>query len=122
MAGWSPWLAGLVCVAHLGLVAFMVLAPFSNDDAVLAMYVLTVPLLWLHWVMHDDTCALTILERKLRGLERDDDSFIYKIVSPVYKIRDEQARVLAWAASVVLWIVAFARARKLGVWPRLLFG
>ena len=110
------WLATIVCVVHLAFLAFATLAPFSSDPAVLALYVLTIPFLWVHWACNDDTCALTLLERKLRGLEGNDESFVHRIVSPVYKIRDEHASQVAWVASVGLWLVAFARARRLRVW------
>ena len=112
------WAATLVAVVHAGVLAFGVLAPFSTQDAVLAAYVLIMPLVWVHWVLNDDTCALTLLERRLRGLTCDEESFIYRIVSPVYKIRDEQVRVVAWWGSALLWLVALARSRALGVWGR----
>lgn len=103
-----PALATLVWLAHVALVAFAVWAPFSGNDRAIAAHFVMTPFLWLHWSLNDDTCALTLLEKKLRGVE-DSTSFFHNLVSPVYKIRDEHVRVLAWGASVGLWLVSASR-------------
>ncbi len=108
----------VVRALHLALVAFAVWAPFSGSDAALAMPLLLMPFLWLHWALNDDTCALTLLEARLRGVDASS-SFVHSVVSPVYKIRDEHARVAAWGASVGLWLVTATRvARDPGILRR----
>lgn len=107
-------LATLVRIVHVLIVVAALVGPFVNDDALLTTYVFVIPFMWLHWLMNDDTCALTALERKLRGLESDSDSFIYSIVSPVYKIQNETVQSIAWGVSVLLWGVAVYRARQRG--------
>ena len=119
----SPVLATVVWVLHMAFVAFMVLAPFSDDDEFVTLHFLGTPFLWLHWALNDDTCALTLLEKNLRGIRADNKSFFHSLVSPVYKIRDEHVRVLAWGASVVLWFVSASKvARRPGMVKRALFG
>jgi hypothetical protein len=110
--------ASLVALAHLAFVGFVLLAPFSGNECLLRMYVLTIPFVWLHWVLNDDTCALTMLECKLRGVQ-NTESFVHRIVSPVYKLPEHASRTLAWLVSGALWVVALYRARALGVslWP-----
>ena len=73
---------------HILLVLFMMLVPFlSNDKCLLAMHVVLSAGILVYWLLSDDTCALTILECKLRGIE-NTESFIHSIVSPVYKFDD----------------------------------
>lgn len=96
--------AGLVGAIHAAFAGFMVLAPFASDRAWVAAHALVTPFLWLHWLLNDDTCALTLVEARLRGVA-DRDSFVYKVVSPVYKIRDEEC----WYASAALWAVSVFR-------------
>ena len=110
----SALAASLVCLAHLAFVGFVLLAPFSSDPGTLRMYVLLMPFVWLHWVLNDDTCALTMLECKLRGVQATE-SFVHRIVSPVYKLPEQQSRLLAWLVSGGLWAVALYRARAMGV-------
>jgi hypothetical protein len=121
MVGGEVW-AWVVRALHVALVAFFVWAPFSRSDAALALHFVSMPFLWLHWVLNDDTCALTILESKLRGVPASR-SFFHSIVSPVYKIRDEHVRLIAWGASVGLWLVTASRVcadpgiLRRAIWP-----
>ncbi len=98
----------VVAAMHLGIVAFMTLAPFSSDPHVLLAHVLLTPFLWIHWALNDDTCFLTLVECKLRGLE-PTQSFMHRLVSPVYKIQDADVQTASWLVSIVLWIVSLAR-------------
>ncbi len=101
-------LATLVWALHVAFVVWAVAAPFTNSAAMLVLHLITMPFLWLHWLVNDDTCALTLLERRLRGVECDD-SFFHRLVSPVYKISDANVRLVAWAASVGLWLLTLKK-------------
>ena len=106
--------ANLVRIIHVLIVVAALVVPFVNDDTLLSAYVFLIPFLWAHWLMNDDSCALTALECRLRGLESDGESFIYSVVSPVYKIQDDQVKTMAWGVSLVLWCVAVYRVRQRG--------
>lgn len=109
----ARWVATLVSVLHMAFVGFMIWAPFSSNRAALVMHLVLTPFLWIHWVLNDDTCVLTALERKLRGLSDDSSSFFYKVVSPIYKISDEHVRLACWLASAALWLVTASKVS----WP-----
>lgn len=122
VGSWIPVLmAWAVGVLHVVFIAFMLTAPFSSNRTLLATHVVVTPFLWLHWWLNDDTCALTIVEKKLRGISDDDKSFVHALVSPVYKIRDADVRVASWYASITLWLVAVARVTwedvRTAFWP-----
>ena len=73
------------------------------------------PFLWFHWILNDDTCALTLIEQKLRGLNPSEckkKSFFFNLVSPVYKIQDDAIRQAAWVASIGLWLVTVSKVMK----------
>lgn len=97
-----------VALVHLALIGFVVLAPFASDRHAVVAHLLLVPFLWIHWLLNDDTCFLTLVECRLRGLEQSQ-SFMHSLVSPVYKIRDDDLATLSWIASVALWLVSLAR-------------
>lgn len=101
--------AGCVSILHVAFVLFMTWAPFSNNRTALVLHLVLTPCLWVHWILNDDTCALTLLEKRLRGIEDDSCSFFHALVSPVYKVRDRDVRELSWLASVVLWLVTLSR-------------
>lgn len=96
-------MAAVVWVLHVAFVAFMVWAPFSGHRTALLAHLVVTPFLWVHWLLNADACALTMLERSLRGVN-ESKSFFHALVAPVYKISDADVRVMAWVASVALWI------------------
>lgn len=101
--------AGLISALHWAFVLFMAWAPFSSNRTALVLHLVVTPFLWLHWLLNDDTCALTLLEKKIRGLEDDSHSFVYNLVSPVYKVRDADVRTVCWMLSILLWLVTLSR-------------
>lgn len=107
-AGVVAW---VVALAHLALVAFMALAPFSSSPSLLVMHVLLTPVLWVHWLVGDDSCVLTLLEHQLRGVD-NTDSFMHRLVGPVYNISDPDARMVSWLGSVLLWAVSASRVTR----------
>lgn len=106
----SVALAWIVRIVHLCVVAFVALAPMSRNPRVVAAHVALVPVLWVHWLVRDDSCVLTEIEKRLRGVS-SDDSFIQSIVGPVY-LPDESVRLAAWYGSVAAWVVAVSRATR----------
>lgn len=113
--GGPAWGAALVSLLHWAFILFMLWAPFSSSRTALVLHLLVTPFLWVHWLLNDDTCALTLLEKKMRGLSDDGSSFFYALVSPVYKVRDGDMRVACWVASVALWLVTLSRVSRADV-------
>lgn len=107
----SPILATLVWVLHMAFVLWVVVVPFTNNEPMLVLHLIVMPFLWFHWLLNDDTCALTLLERQLRGVP-SQESFFHNIVSPVYKIKDEQVRSLSWVLSVALWLLTLSKVMR----------
>ena len=100
--------ANIVWIVHVLFVAWVVVAPFSRDAFTLVLHLIVMPFIFLHWATNDDTCALTLLERRLRGVDADH-SFFHNLVSPVYKIRDEQLRPALWCAALALWLITLSK-------------
>ena len=99
----STW-AAVVRIAHLAFVAFMVLAPFGRNRVALVAHLVVMPFVWAHWLLNDDTCALTVLECTLRGVE-PSQSFVHSLVGPVYAAGFDAT----WVASILLWTVTLTK-------------
>ena len=113
----ADFAADTVWWIHLVFVAWMVYAPFSGVDEFVAMHALAVcPVLLLHWAMHTDGCALTVLEAYLRGLDDARTGFVHGIVAPVYVIEDAELKNLVVAVTLGLWAVSLSRLRKTPTW------
>ncbi len=96
----------LVQLIHALVLAWAIISPFSKWKYLRLTYVIFAPFLMLHWLLNNDTCALTALECTLRGLDDCSDTFIHKVVSPIYKISDSTARTVAWTFTTVAWAYA----------------
>ena len=70
-------LLNIITVLHMLFVLFVIVVPFTSSNYLLFLHALFIPFLLFHWVLNDNTCALTIIERKLRqqisGSDKIDD-------------------------------------------------
>ncbi len=98
--------ANIITVVHVLFVLWMLYAPFSKNPEVRVAFIVLTPFLWIHWILNDSTCALTLLEAKLRGLDGVSESFVHRIVAPVYQISDCTMQRVSWLVTIVLWIYA----------------
>lgn len=79
-------LGKIIQLIHILFLIYVIVTPFievSIDFRILYFWTLLSTI--VHWIANDTTCFLTILEKKLMG-KTDDQSFIYKLVSPVYDL------------------------------------
>lgn len=107
----SPLLANVCWVLHVMFLLWVVVTPFTNNEPMLVLHLMVMPFLWFHWWLNDDTCALTLMEQHLRGVQQEE-SFFHSLVSPVYKIRDGDMRTVSWIASVVLWLITLSKVMR----------
>lgn len=107
------FLIWFIRLIHYLVVAFFVLAPFTNDQRILTLHLIGVPFLLMHWVTNQSTCALTEIEKFLCGKVQDEDTFIGSIVAPVYKFQSrENCDIVLWSALILLWLYTLQKVRK----------
>ena len=98
---------------HYLVVAFFVLAPFTDDQRILTFHFIAVPFLILHWITNQSTCALTEIEKFLSGKVHDEETFIGSIVAPVYKFQSpENFDMVLWLVLILLWLYTLQKVRK----------
>lgn len=106
-------LAWLIRIIHYLVVAFFVIVPFTNDQRLLSVHFIGVPFLILHWLTNQSTCALTEMEKFLTGKVDDGETFIGKIVGPVYKFQSlESADTFVWVVLVLLWLFTLYKLKR----------
>ena len=100
--------ADVIALIHVVFVAAMVWAPFARSPVPRVMFLVFVPVLWVHWALGDSTCVLTLLECWVRGVP-STRSFVHRLVAPLYDIPDSTVRTLSWTVTVMLWVHALRR-------------
>ena len=108
----NDWAANIVKVIHILFILWFVITPFTNSEPALVLHLFTAPFLMLHWAMNADECSLTLLEMKLRGIEKCEHSFMWSVVSPIYKPRDADLKSVAWIVTIILWLVTLSKVWK----------
>lgn len=103
----------LIRILHVLLILFVIIVPFipNVEWTFLVLHISTVMSLLVHWLMNNDSCFLTLVETKMRGVE-SSESFIHSIVSPVYKISDTDTKELVSNITPLLGLVSLMRLSK----------
>ena len=95
----------IVRLLHGLLVLFMIVAPFTNNCEWVFIHSIGVPFLYIHWVLNNDTCALTEVEKILTGKKSNTDTFIGSVVSPVYKLDSGEIKMI----TLLLWSISLSK-------------
>ena len=96
---------------HLIFLIAILVVPFTNDQRNLEFYSILIPFLFFHWSVNDDTCALTQAEMYVTG-QKKEETFMHRVVSPIYKMDDTEANNLTKTVFFMLWgLVQFRLGR-----------
>lgn len=94
-----------VKITHIILILYVVFGLyFSNSIPFILLYLMTLFTLYIHWFFNDDSCFLTLLEKKLTNVS-DEESFIKSIVNPIYVIKDENISQISKTTVIILFII-----------------
>jgi len=106
----SEFVANIIWLIHLAFIIWYTVTPFTHAEPMLVLHLFTGPFLALHWILNDDNCSLTLMEMKLRGIEKCEESFFWNVVSPIYKPRtDDTGKQVIWIAMIGLWMVTLTK-------------
>jgi len=92
----------LIFWIHLVFLIAILVVPFTNNKINLEFYSILIPFLFFHWSTNDDTCALTQAEILLTG-QNKEETFMHRVVSPIYKMEDNQINNLTKSLFFLLW-------------------
>lgn len=107
-------LLNIIMVLHVLFILFVVITPFTNSTYFLFLHVIFIPFLILHWIMNDNTCVLTIMERRIRqslsGNENidDKDCFTCRLIEPVYDFKKnyDSFSTYIYVITIGLWLIS----------------
>jgi hypothetical protein len=103
----------LISVLHILIILFVLLIPFSDNDALMFLHVLIVPFIIIHWISNNNNCCLSIAEKYIRKISHGTksstkDTFIYKFISPIYDFNKnhESYSAFIYIVTVLLWSIS----------------
>ena len=105
----------IITILHIMFILFVLITPFTNSNYFILMHSIVVPFVMLHWVVNNNLCVLTVIERFLRKSiykeVNDDDCVMCRLIEPVYdfKKNNERFTVLIYVVSISLWLIAIGK-------------
>ena len=100
----------IIMVLHFIFLLFVILTPFVGNNYFLLLHGIMVPFMMAHWYSNDNTCALTLMENKIRkilyGIDPDpNDCFTYNLIAPVYEFKKNNNDIssMIYIITIVLW-------------------
>lgn len=106
-------LVWVIRLIHALVVAFFVFAPFTNNQRILSMHLILVPFLLLHWYTNQSVCALTEMEKILTGKKDDCDTFMGKIMGPIYTFQTHESEdAFVWIVLILLWVITLYKVHQ----------
>jgi len=106
----------LIIMCHMALVLFIVITPFCGSNYLLLMHSIVVPFIMMHWLLNDNTCALTLAEQKIReqisGKPCDkNECFTCKLIDPVYDFKQNNidSSTTIYAMTTILWLISVGK-------------
>jgi hypothetical protein len=103
----------LINVLHIIVIIFVLCAPFSGSNYLLFMHTIIVPFIMLHWVLNNNTCSLTVMEKFVRtqtyGVQpEDEECFSYKFIAPIYDFNKNTKDFsnFTYIITIGLWFVS----------------
>lgn len=98
------WVYIVRCI-HLLFILYIIIVPFTNNKYLLKTYTYIIPFLFYHWLLNDDTCFLTVIEKRLTGKKKNDETFIGSIISPIYKMESNRLNNIIKSICIILWLI-----------------
>ena len=105
-------LNAIITLLHILYITFVVVTPFYGTSYFLLIHSIILPFMMMHWVMNDNTCALTIMEQKIRetmtgGTVSKHDCFMGNLIEPVYDFRANHIEhsSLIYLITLSLWAI-----------------
>ena len=106
----------IISIVHILFVCFIILVPFTDSNYLLAMHVILVPFIMIHWVYNNNICALTLIEHALRekitGEKFDRKKCISaRIIEPLYDFKNnhESRTKLIYGLTSILLLISISK-------------
>ena len=103
----------MIRLIHILVILFIVIVPFMSSTYLLLLYVIIVPFIMIHWILNDNTCILTIIEKNIRqqvyGTQpKKEECFTCQLIEPIYDFNKnyQSMSTAIYVITIVLWLIA----------------
>lgn len=93
------WLADLIFFIHILIFLFVVCVPFVGSDILVLMNLVFMIGILVHWICNNNICVLTVIEKAIRGIPNDTETFFGRIFGGVYGFGKD--------SKITWWVLCF---------------
>lgn len=97
-------LSDLVLFVHSFISVFVMFVPFFADIQLVSLNLLFLLFTALHWILNNNICALTVLEKLIRRKYQDEETFFGSVFGKVYSLGNDSK--IYWY--VLIFLVFFS--------------
>lgn len=97
-------------------ILFVVITPFLNSNYLLLMHAIIVPFIMIHWILNDNTCMLTTIEKHIRermngAPVNTHDCFTCRLIDPIYDFKSnyEDYSNFIYLITTALWFISLIK-------------
>ena len=81
----------------------------------MSLHLIIIPFIMLHWITNQSVCALTEMEKLIKGEKDENKTFFGQVVGPVYKFRTQGAEnAFLWTLLIGLWLISLYKLHSSG--------
>lgn len=108
----------LITFLHILFVMFVILTPFIGSNYFLLLHIIIIPFIMFHWILNDNSCFLTLVERSLgKSLWSDYDDancVTCQLVEPVYDFKNnyDEFSQMIYISTIILWLLSVFKLYK----------
>jgi hypothetical protein len=95
-------------ILHHIIALYYILFPYitPNNNNVIILYLLTLFGVAFHWILNDNRCCLTEMEKAITG---NEDTYIKQVLDPFFNLNNHQCAYIAYAIVLLNGIVAIKK-------------
>ena len=112
----KKFIINMIVGLHAILIMFILFAPLINSNYFLFMHCVIIPFILGHWLLNNDMCALTIIEKNLRkevygDKYKEEDCFTCRLIEPVFNFRNtfKSHTTVLYISAIILWLCSSCR-------------
>jgi hypothetical protein len=102
-------MADFIFGLHVLALLFVIGTPFVGSPKWILIDLMFMTSIYIHWLLNDNTCALTVLEKCIRGTPEDKSTFFGRLFGEAYSFGKENRA--SWGIIVALMLIATFRSK-----------
>ena len=103
----NTFIANIVNIVHKFIILFVIGVPLVGNIPIMLINFVFMLGIMVHWYFNSNVCALTVLEKFIRGTPYDNETFFGQLFGKVYSIQNDSN--IYWIGMYILIAITITR-------------